>query len=190
MVGHAGVRHRRVDGDRAGVDLARADHRREPRADAGRTPCEEMRRRVVEDGREVPHGRIGVERRAVVKAHALPEGDDEARRVHLVVAALDGEAGDEVAGALGLAQIPDVERVEDGVAAEAHALEAAVGPAPHTGHVDERDRDAQRARRLRERRVRGQEQKARRGGEKAAACHVDRHGFVLRIRDQWVSKIA
>jgi hypothetical protein len=138
----------------------------------------EMRRLGVQDLVEVPHHGVRVQQRAIVERHPLAQMEHPMAAVRRIAFPGRGQAGDQLAGAVGDIQLPGNERIIQGEAGELVGAGAAVGLPGGQGNVRHGDGVRQaRARRgcaLRTREARQAGGKAGARGQYGAAgqdCH-------------------
>ena len=133
----------RRQGDRVVVDLLVAGQDRHARAHDADGAGLELRAVLVEDALEVPDHGVGVEIRAVVELHALPQMEDPGLLVVRRLLPFLGQARPQGGELVGLGEVEQDHALEDREAQEAHALEAVVGHAGRGRDVRRRHGDAQ-----------------------------------------------
>lgn len=185
LVGERRVRRLGGDLQRVLVDRLEARDRRDARAPLRRLARIVLRRLVVQDLFQIPHRRLGGEIAAVVEFHALAQLERPLGLVGLVDRPRRREAGNEVGGLGGRAQVPVDETVIDRIAGEPHALATVVGLAGGERNVRRGHADAQGA--LGVSRTGGQ-----RGNreERDGSAFENLHGVALMKREGSIAKRA
>ncbi|MEY9756525.1 hypothetical protein ABIE73_003920 [Bradyrhizobium yuanmingense] len=123
--------------------LLRGGQRRHARGRDADLAGVELRRILLQHLLDVPHHRVGVERRAVMEGDAGAQLEDPFGLVGIVDLPLGGKAGDHHARLVGRGQVPAGQRIVHGEAGKAVALKTLIGLAERARNIGSSHADAQ-----------------------------------------------